>query len=258
MIVELLARTQLIRETAQRMGYVPHAPGTVTDGDELVEICGRECYQSWNRPNAGTAHNRGYNKNIINHKHFSVMEHASYTFSVRNVSRALTHELVRHRHLSFSQESQRYVDVSNGTLVVPPELRALFENSGLNLALADDHQLAVDRYNSIVEMLTKEGVPRKRARQAARYCLPNGHTTRLTVTGNVRAWREFFEKRGSRDPLTLEPHADLEIFDLANRILTILYDEVPNLVQDLWEQRVGWEEALAARDTEPRVSRSQL
>ena len=257
MIVELLARTQLIREVAERLGYVSHAPGTVTDGDELAEVAGRECYQSWHRPNAGTAHNTGYVGNIINHKHFSVLEHSQFTFSIRNVSRALTHELVRHRHLSPSQESQRYVDVSDGTVIVPPELIPFLESSPWDLVLADDHHESIARYNSIVEMLTEAGVPRKRARQAARYALPNGHATRLVISGNVRAWRGFLEKRASRDPLTGQPHADLEIFDLACRILCILHEEVPNSVQDLWAEHVRWSQA-SDHDGEPMLSRSQL
>lgn len=257
MIVELLARTQLIREAAERLGYVPHAPGTVTDGDELAEVAGRECYQSWHRPNAGTAHNTGYIGNIINHRHFSVLEHTQLTFSIRNVSRALTHELVRHRHLSPSQESQRYVDVSDGILVIPAELKVHFDSAPFDLMLTDDHQLSIERYNSIVKILTEAGVPRKRARQAARYCLPTGHATRLVISGNIRAWRGFVEKRGGRDQLTGQPHADLEIHDLATRILVILHDEVPNSVQDLWAEHLRWTEA-PVNEAEPKLSHSQL
>lgn len=240
MIVELLAKTVLLRDAAKNMGYVPHAEGSTSDGDELAEVAGRECYQSWQRPNVGTAHNQGYTKNIINHRHFSVLEHAQYTFSIREVSRALTHELVRHRHLSFSQQSQRYVDESDGVVVIPPELRPFFETSGLDFIMTDDHQESITRYKNIVDLLTEAGVPRKRARQAARYALPNGHATRLVVSGNVRAWREMLEKRIGRDPLTGEPHADLEHFEMAQKILTILHEEVPNSVQDLWDAEQAW------------------
>lgn len=235
MIVELIARTTLVPGAADRMGYIPHEPGTVSDGDELLEVAGRECYQSWGRKYPPTATNKTYLANIISKVHFSVMEHASYTFSIRGISRACSHELVRHRHLSPSMLSQRYVPESDSGAVTPPEL---VNNPGVvpDTLLSDAHQAAIEIYDKIVETLTEAGVPRKRARQAARYALPNGHETRLVLTGNVRAWREFIEKRTIRDPFTDEPLADLEICQLAERILILLHHEVPNAVQDLWEK----------------------
>lgn len=238
MIVELLARTTLVsRERLTNLGYQPHDGryGRVADADELAEVAGRECYQSWERPNPTTANNQGYLNNIISQQHFSVLEHASFTFSIRKVSRALTHELVRHRHLSFSQVSQRYVDESHSEFVVPPELVRTQDVVTDNL-LSDIHHQLLEVYTDTVARLMGAGVPRKRARQAARYILPNGHETRIVVSGNVRAWREVIAKRISRNPKTGEPNADLEINELAERLLVILYDEVPNSMQDLWEQ----------------------
>lgn len=259
MIVELLARPELIREAAERLGYIPHPDGTVSDGDELIEVCGRVCYRSWKRPNPGTATNGGYLRNITNHKHFSIMEHAKYVFAIQDVSRALTHELVRHRHLSFSQESQRYVDASDGMLVVPADLKPYLQNSSLDFVIADDHAQAVDRYNAIYSMLIEKGVPHKRARQAARYVLPHGHTTTLIVSGNVRAWREVIQKRTSRSQLTGDPEADLEINELATRILMILHEEAPNSVHDLWDEHLQWQARDAERDAErDRATRKVL
>lgn len=231
MIVELVAYTTIIPEALERMGYVPHPAGTVKPGDELAEVGGRECYQSWGRPNPGTATNKGYLGNIINHSHFSVLEHTSLTFSIRKVSRSLTHELIRHRHLSPSQVSQRYVDESHGEFVLPPDA-----DSDIALVMTDAHHDALALYDKIFQTLTEAGVSRKRARQAARYVLPNGHETRLMMTGNVRAWREFVTKRRARDPLTKVPLADLEMFELADRILILLHEHVPNSVQDLWAE----------------------
>lgn len=79
----------------------------VANADELGEMAGRLCYKSWKRPNPVTANNKGYIGNIIAQQHFSVLEHASATFWISGVSRSLTHELVRHRHLSFSAEEDR-------------------------------------------------------------------------------------------------------------------------------------------------------
>lgn len=235
MIVDLIAYTTLVPEAIAAMGYKFH-PGygdqAVTEGDELVEVAGRECYQSWGRPNPGTAHNTGYLSNILNKRHYSVLEHVSLTFSIRNVSRALTHELVRHRHLSPSMLSQRFVDESRSDMVLPPEvLQNEFDD--LSLLILDAHEEALSLYEKISTRLMDAGVPRKRARQAARYVLPNGHETRLIVTGNVRAWREFVSKRIAKDPLTEEPLADLEIYELAAKILAWLREKVPNSVQDM-------------------------
>jgi len=240
LIVALLAKTVMVQEVAEEMGYQPHPTGTVSPADELAEVAGRECYQSWHRPNPGTSTNTGYLANIINHAHYSIFEHASFTFSVREVSRDLTHQLVRHRHLSPSQSSQRYVDESHGEVVLPPDLVRLRDHPGADdslvyTLLGDLHHDAVEKYRTIYETLRDLGIPHKRARQAARYVLPGGHETRLVISGNVRAWREFLVKRLGVDELSKQPFADLEIYGLAEHILTILYQEVPNSVQDLWE-----------------------
>lgn len=239
MIVELVAKTTLIPGALEKLGYKPHEAGTVSDGDELHEAAGRECYQSWNRPNPKTATNQGYLDNILTQGHYSTLEHSSLTFSIREVSRSLTHELVRHRHLSFSQISQRYVDESHGKFVSPPEFWRNATGVMLpDLLMTDLHQQALDVYEKTVEILVENGVPRKRARQAARAILPNGHETRLLVSGNIRAWREFVGKRIAVSELG-EPLADLEMHDLACMILIELHKVVPNSIQDLWDQYKG-------------------
>src|SRR5688500_8341126 len=88
-------------QTPYRMQHdQPNATETVADIDELAELAGRNCYQSWHRPSPKTATNHGYLHNIISQQHFSVMEHGSVTFYVEGVSRSLLAELSRHRHLS--------------------------------------------------------------------------------------------------------------------------------------------------------------
>src|SRR5688572_309269 len=92
------------------------------DGQLLIEFAGRECYQSWSKPNPATASNSGYIENLLKQRHFSVFEHASATFRFENVSRSFTHELIRHRHFSYSQLSQRYVDASDVKIVLHPDV----------------------------------------------------------------------------------------------------------------------------------------
>jgi thymidylate synthase (FAD) len=196
-------------------GYVPHADpedvwptDSTAEADELAEMAGRLCYQSWDRPRPQTASNRGYLANIIAQGHHSVLEHASATFYLDGISRNCTHELIRHRHLSFSEVSQRYVDVSTFRKVVPPALRPYLGHDPLEL----DSFFEVDEYHHWVGVLTEDGLSRKEARQAARFLLPGGLETKIIVTGNMRAWRDVLQKR-------LSPAADAEIREVAKLIL---------------------------------------
>lgn len=190
--------------------------------DALGEFAGRACYQSFHKPNEGTRSNGGYLSNIINQRHFSVLEHSSVTFYVEGVSRALTHELIRHRHLSYSQLSQRFV---NGHVHVDhPTLEQVGAHSSLLIDEAARH--AALAYRSIVRDLESKGLSKKQVREAARMVLPNSTETKIVVTGNLRAWREFIEKRNS-------PAADAEIQELAREILRHLKSLAPNSFQDM-------------------------
>lgn len=228
MRVTLIASTMIYAHKLPDIGYWPHASMPdhelpVMSADELAEVAGRACYQSWDRPNVDTATNIGYLNNIILQRHFSVLEHASATFYVAGVSRSLTHELVRHRHLSFSQLSQRYVDSTTADFVMPPALR---EYGQRQADVAELFEECLATYDEIADRLMTYGLPRKQAREAARAVLPNCTATELVVTGNMRAWRDFIEKRSA-------PSADAEIQELASALLERLTDIAPNSFQDL-------------------------
>lgn len=191
-----------------------------TAADELAEQAGRLCYLSWDRPNPKTATNKGYLENILNQGHFSVLEHASATFYIDGVSRNFTHELIRHRHLSFSEVSQRYVDVGEFEFVVHPGLKDV-DPTEIHSAVSP----AKSVYRTIVEYLYGRGMKRKETRQAARHVLPSGLETKILVTGNMRAWREVLQKR-------LSPAADREFQLVAQKILAELREIAPNTFQD--------------------------
>jgi thymidylate synthase (FAD) len=89
-------------------------------GQALAEFAGRACYQSWDKPNPATATNRGYLRHILEVGHLSVLEHGTVSMYLTGVSRSMTHELVRHRHFSYSQLSQRYVPERDAAVVVLP------------------------------------------------------------------------------------------------------------------------------------------
>jgi len=221
-------------EDAEEHGWISYdwyngATGN-TDADELAEFGGRACYQAWERKNPKTATNEGYLANIIDQGHESVLAHASFSFYIEGVSRSLTHELIRHRFLAFSELSQRYVAMEDSYTVIPPLFRG-DELAREYIQRAEDE--AKNVYDLLVDLAEKrledQGVTgfakRKQARQAARAVLPGGTETKILVSGNVRAWRDFIKQRWS-------VHADDEIRELAGEILSILQNYAPNSVQD--------------------------
>ena len=198
-------------------------------GQALAEFAGRACYQSWDKPNAATATNAGYLRHILEVGHLSVLEHGTVSMYLTGVSRSLTHELIRHRHFSYSQLSQRYVPEQDAEVVEPaviaadPELHAQF------VAATD---AAVAAYTRLLEGLEERfadapnaTLRRKQARQAARSVLPNATETRIVVTGNYRAWRHFVAMRASE-------HADVEIRELAVACLRELQRVAGNVFSD--------------------------
>lgn len=202
----------------------------VAASEHLIEFAGRACYQSFHRPNPATADTGDYlRRTLFEQGHWSIAEHASATFYITGVSRAFTHELIRHRHLSFSQLSQRFVDESDSNIVLPPAVRGAFEDSRKSDydspmvdALMDADIAAQDAYTAIVHELGDAGLPRKQAREAARAVLPNMMETRIVVTGNMRAWHEFLSKR-------MDPAADAEMQEVAGMIRDELYEVAPNI-----------------------------
>jgi thymidylate synthase (FAD) len=198
-------------------------------GQALAEFAGRACYQSWSKPNAATATNAGYLRHILEVGHLSVLEHGSVTVYLTGVSRSLTHELIRHRHFSYSQLSQRYVPERDAAMVEPD---VIAEDPQLHAKFVEATAAAVTAYTELLEGLEKRfaGVEhatlrRKQARQAARAVLPNATETRIVVTGNYRAWRHFIAMRASE-------HADVEIRALAIACLRELQRVARNVFAD--------------------------
>ncbi|CPR12479.1 FAD-dependent thymidylate synthase [Mycobacterium bohemicum DSM 44277] len=225
--VQLIAKTDFVAPAD--VPWATDADG----GSALVEFAGRACYQSWSKPNPRTATNAGYLKHIIDVGHFSVLEHASVSFYITGVSRSCTHELIRHRHFSYSQLSQRYVPEGDSQIVVPP---GLDDDPELRQILADAADASRATYADLLARLEAKFAPgqadenvgvlrRKQARQAARAVLPNATETRIVVTGNYRAWRHFIAMRASE-------HADLEIRRLAIECLRQLTGVAPAVFAD--------------------------
>jgi thymidylate synthase (FAD) len=221
--VQLIAKSEFVAP--------PDVPwSTDADGGQaLTEFAGRACYQSWSKPNPRTATNAAYIRHIIDVGHFSVLEHASVSFYITGLSRSCTHELIRHRHFSYSQLSQRFVPERDSQVVLPPGIDGDAELQEFLLKAADTSREA---YATLLAKLEAKFADepnavlrRKQARQAARAVLPNATETRIVVTGNYRAWRHFIAMRASE-------HADVEIRRLAIAFLRQLADLAPAVFAD--------------------------
>lgn len=150
-------------------------------------------------------------RTIMESGHFSTLEHASYTFAIDGVSRAMTHQLVRHRLASFNQQSQRYVSYTDEPVFVVP---ATVGEAGDEASRVFDEALKVafDAYGRLMEL----GVPA----EDARYLLPNAMETKIVVTMNIRELLHFFELRCCR-------RAQWEIRAVADRMLELVTPTAP-------------------------------
>jgi thymidylate synthase (FAD) len=213
------------------------AEGPPNAGELLVEFGGRACYRSWEpglNPNVTKVRtDRGeYFANILRSGHGSVLEHASYSFAIRDCSRVFTHELVRHRAGSaFSQESLRYVRLTDIGFRVPPALEPVRERVLAIVEQLEEFQVSAARELGI----DSEGVPfhvKKEVTSALRRLAPIGLSTDIVWTANVRTLRHVIEMRtaeGAEEELRL-------VFD---RIARIMRREAPNLFQDFVRAQDG-------------------
>jgi thymidylate synthase (FAD) len=197
-------------------------------GEKLVEVAGRLCYMSFARPRPGG--NAAYIGHILEVGHGSVLEHAVFNLIITGVSRAFTHELVRHRAgFGYSQLSQRFVDESESEFVEPdpiaddPELHAIWLEA-IGACQRAYARLADGLARKFTDIDDKT-LRRKKAREAARSVLPNATETKIFVTGNARALRHFIEMRG-------DAAADAEIRKVALAVLDVLQGASPNLFGD--------------------------
>jgi len=182
------------------------------NAEKVIEKAGRTSYQSFNRIGEGSE--KKFIRMIINLGHLSVIEHAVASFRISDVSRSLTHQLVRHRLASFTQKSQRYVDERNFTFVEPPKVE---ENP-------EAHKIYVNFMN-IVRETYKKLRDLKIPKEDARFVLPNATTTEIVITANLREWRHIVELRGSE-------HAQWEIRRMTIEILRILKRKAPTVFED--------------------------
>ena len=154
-------------------------------------------------------------KRVLGYGHESVIEHASFTFFVEGVSRSLTHQLVRHRIASYTQQSMRYVDLtkSEGYFLKP---ESILENQELS-KLFDE---IMTKCKAVYDLFREKGIPP----EDARFVLPIATQTKIALTMNARELRHFFELRCCL-------RSQWEIRQLANKILKLCKEIAPSLFE---------------------------
>ncbi|MBN1954136.1 MAG: FAD-dependent thymidylate synthase [Anaerolineae bacterium] len=198
MQVELIAITRYLR-----------GEGTP---EELLEHAGRVCYRSEGQGDPGR-----FLRARVREGHESIVEHAAATFEISGISRACSHQLVRHRLASYSQESQRYVSMEEPEWALPtaigddPDAIAIWEQFA---------EQVKETYRAFRELGVRK--------EDARFALPNAAATRIVVTMNFRQLRHFFQVRISR-------HAQWEIRQVAAAMLEAVYPHAPAVFGDLRE-----------------------
>ncbi len=207
-------------------------------GEALIELAGRTCYRSYEvglNPNVKKIRKdrEGYIGNILKSKHGSVFEHATATFAFFGVSRVFTHEIVRHRAgTAFSQESLRYVRITDIPFWIPPTLDCGDSKGTVTETvegIEQNYQYLV-RYFGIEEMTDFNH--KKALTSALRRILPIGLSTCIIVTANHRAWRHIIEQRCSG-------HGEEEIELVMHKIAARMIVEFPSIYQDMVMEREG-------------------
>jgi thymidylate synthase (FAD) len=245
--VHLLARPAIdlagMRAYLEQVGGASWLDRRLADGDDpnpgelLVEFAGRACYRSWEpglNPNVTRVRTdrRAYFENILRSAHGSVLEHANYSFALRDVSRVASHEIVRHRAgAAYSQESLRYVRLVDVGFRLPPSLEPLRRQCVEIVERLEEFQ--VEAASAL--RLDDEGVPfhvKKEVTSALRRLAPMGVSTDLVMTMNVRTLRHVIEMRTA-------PGAEEEMRLIFDRLAELMVAEAPGLFQDFHRRDDG-------------------
>jgi thymidylate synthase (FAD) len=190
-----------------------------TSSDTLlhkIEKAARTCYRS----EAGNKPAAQFIAGLIQKGHESVIEHSSLTATVV-CSRSCSHQIVRHRLCSYSQESQRYVNYANAgyEIILPPEIELK------DKALCSVYMSSLERSIEAYEEMIGSGIKP----EDARYLLPNAFSTRIVMTANLRTWRHIFALRA------LNPHAQWEIRQCMEQLLSKAINYMPCCFKDMLE-----------------------
>jgi thymidylate synthase (FAD) len=181
------------------------------DPEKVIEQAGRTCYLSFDRMEEDSE--AGFIRRLIKVGHESPLEHAYATFRIRNCSRAMTHQLVRHRLMAVSQQSQRYVNEDQFAYVLPETLPPEY--------VEDFHQDM-----KTIQQMYRKWRDRGLKKEDARFVLPNACVSEIVVSADFREWRHIFTLR-------LSPKAQWEIRKACVKMLAILKQHAPACFEDI-------------------------
>jgi thymidylate synthase (FAD) len=198
------------------------------DAERVIEQAGRTCYLSFDR--AGAHSEESFIQRLLKMGHESPLEHAYATFRIKNCSRAMTHQLVRHRLLAVSQQSQRYVSEQAFEYVVP---------AGLPEAYVADYHADMQAIQAMYAKWRERGL----RKEDARFVLPNACKSEIVVSANFREWRHIFRVR-------LSPKAQWEIRQACTLILEQLSNHAPTCFEDI-QAELGTGEGVSQRTPTP-------
>lgn len=168
---------------------------------------------------------------LMSYGHMSPIEHVSFTFGIEGVSRALTHQLVRHRIASYSQQSQRYVKLNQFEYIIPPEIESDPDAKNTYISAMEQSQRS---YDELVRILKEKYInggmknieAEKKAIEDSRYVFPNACETKIMITMNARSLMNFFEHRCCN-------RAQWEIHNLADAMLKQVREIAPILFKNV-------------------------
>ncbi|MBZ2175214.1 FAD-dependent thymidylate synthase [Schnuerera sp. xch1] len=212
------------------------------DGEKLIASAAKLCYSSVGieniEENLNHKNTEKFLKMLMNLGHESPIEHVNFTFGVEGVSRTLTHQLVRHRIASYSQQSQRYVKLDQFEYVIPPSIEEDKEAKKVFIDAMERDQQCYNEitkilYDNHLKRLLSNGMDKKEAQQKsekkaiedARYVFPNACETKIVFTMNARSLLNFFRLRCCN-------RAQWEIRKLATEMLKLVKKVYPNLFKD--------------------------
>lgn len=210
-----------------KVKLIEHTPNP----EKIIAAAARLCYSSIGideiMENTNNESTEKFLNMLMSYGHESPIEHISFTFAVEGVSRSLTHQLVRHRIASYSQQSQRYVKLQQFEYIIPHEIQNDQKARNIFIIAMEQSQKS---YNELVDVLKTKYInaglnalnAEKKAIEDARYVFPNACETKIILTMNARSLMNFFKQRCCN-------RAQWEIRELADEMLKQVKEVAPAL-----------------------------
>jgi len=206
-------------EASLNVVLLRHTP----EPEEVVAMAAKLCYSPANvedlKERIEAKDQTAFVEKLAAIGHLSPIEHVSFSFGIEGISRACSHQLVRHRLASYSQQSQRYVREEQFDYIIPPSIK---QDPEAAQAFERSMAEAQERYTAILKRLEARGITGEAGNQDARYLLPNAAETKIIITMNARELLHFFRVRCCN-------RAQWEIRAMAERMLELVKGIAPTI-----------------------------